>query len=66
MRGGDHSLAVGCRLLIEVTSLDAEHGFQGIGSTVEARGPSCSLTCGSFWIRDPTHIFCIGRQILHH
>ena len=61
MRGGDHSLAAVCRLLIEVTSLDAEHGFQGIGSTVEARGPS-----GSFWIRDPTHIFCIGRQILHH
>ena len=66
VRGGDHTLAAARRLLIEVTSLDAGHGFQGIGSAAEAPGPPCSLTCGSFWIRDPTRIFCTDRQILHH
>ena len=25
-----------------------------------------SFSTGSFWPRDPTHIFCIGRQVLYY
>ena len=46
-----------CWLLITVASLVAEHRFW-------VHGLSCSV--GSSWIRDQTHVSCIGRWILYH
>ena len=46
-----------CWLLITVASLVAEHRFW-------VHGLSCSV--GSSWIRNQTHVSCIGRWILSH
>ena len=37
-----------------------------IGSIVVAHRLSCPRVRGSFWIRDRTHVSCIGRQIAYH
>ena len=39
-------------------------GSRAQGSVVMAHGLSCSVACGSSWVRDQTLVSCIGRWIL--
>ena len=58
--------AHGLQYLEHVGSVAAASRLQSSGSIVPAHGPSCATTCGIFWIRDPTYVSCIGRQVLYH
>ena len=41
-------------------------GLQGTGSVVRAHSLVATWNVGSSWIRDQTHVSCIGRWIPYH
>ena len=59
---GGHSLVVGLGLLLVVASLIEEHSLSSwwFSDLVAPRHAESS------WIRDQTHVSCIGKQILLH
>ena len=59
------TLVAVCQLLIAVASLVAEQGLQGAGCSL-CRGLIALQHVGSSWIRNRTHISCMGRQLLCH
>ena len=54
------------RLLIAVASLIAEYSLQGTwAQELWHTGLGAPWYVGSSWIRDQTHVSCIGRWILY-
>lgn len=47
-------------------SVVAASRLRSIGSAVVTRGLSCSVACGSSWVRDETHFSCTGGRIPCH
>ena len=76
---GVYSLVAVRKLLIAVASLVAKHrlwglwasvatapGVMSIGSMVVAHCFVAPRHVGCSWVRDRTHVACIGRWILYH
>ena len=67
MVSGGSSLVVLHGLLIVVASFVAERGLQAHGlQYLQHPGLVAVRHVESSWIRDRTHVPCIGRQILMH
>ena len=64
---GRCSLAAACRPLVAVASLRWSSGSRTCGlPQLWHRGSVAPQHVGFSWIRDQTHVSCIGRRVLYH